>query len=204
MSEQEHRMVAAQPYRCSCGAAFQALSEFQCHHYSVAPSPSARQGEAADTSEGDVPAWLQIRAGSELDELVRLVRFAPGQATGFLHSEHDAAKLLWRWALKWFVVPSADTSGLAARLTEQIANFTQRNDGVKLSPNVLAFIDDAVLAALRSTPPAPPAPEIAQLVKQYESALESIAANSCCDRCREAALVAAAALASRPADEQEK
>lgn len=49
----------------------------------------------------DVPAWVQIQGGHELADLVRVIRFAPGQPTGFLHSEHDAEALLWRWALKW-------------------------------------------------------------------------------------------------------
>jgi hypothetical protein len=55
------------------------------------------------TKPKDVPALVQIRGGHELAELVRLVRFTPGQASGFLHSEYDAEQLLWRWALKWFV-----------------------------------------------------------------------------------------------------
>ena len=56
----------------------------------------------ANTDIDSVPAWLQTRAGSELDRLIHVVRLAPGQPTGFLHSNYDAAGLIWRWALKWF------------------------------------------------------------------------------------------------------
>jgi NMD protein affecting ribosome stability and mRNA decay len=38
---------------------------------------------------------------------------------------------------------------------------------------------------------------VAQAVREYETALKSIAANTCCDRCQEAALVAQAALRAR-------
>lgn len=68
-------------------------------HDEVHPVPA--EGVRATAPE-DVPAWLQIRAGHELAELVDVVRFAPGQPTGFLHSRFDAEQLLWRWALKWF------------------------------------------------------------------------------------------------------
>jgi hypothetical protein len=49
----------------------------------------------------DIPAWVQIQAGNELEELIRVIRFTPGQASGFLHSDFDANGLIWRWALKW-------------------------------------------------------------------------------------------------------
>ena len=63
----------------------------------------------------DVPAWVQIRAGSELSELIRLVRFAPGQPTGFFHSQHDAEGLVWRWLLKW----AKAAAGLSGTSTQE-------------------------------------------------------------------------------------
>lgn len=64
------------------------------------------EGERGNTAIDDVPAWIQIQGGSELSRLVEVVRVtlrAPNaESVKFLHSDFDAAGLLWRWALKWF------------------------------------------------------------------------------------------------------
>ena len=44
--------------------------------------------------------------------------------------------------------------------------------------------------------------DVQQTMKRYEEALHSIAANACCDRCHEAALVAKQALRSQRAVER--
>lgn len=47
--------------------------------------------------------WIQIQAGSELSELVRLIRLGNVvEGAGFLHSDYSAQQLLWRWFLKWY------------------------------------------------------------------------------------------------------
>jgi hypothetical protein len=46
----------------------------------------------------------------------------------------------------------------------------------------------------------PDGPEAADLIERLEEALRSIAANTCCDKCQEAALVARAALKGKKYD----
>jgi hypothetical protein len=58
----------------------------------------SRQQEAL-TPETVAP-WVQIRAGSELSELVRLIR-SKREPEAYFHSDYEASGLLWRWALKW-------------------------------------------------------------------------------------------------------
>jgi hypothetical protein len=53
---------------------------------------------------------------------------------------------------------------------------------------------------LGTTTGAQPEPRGSEALRVYETALRSIAANSCCDRCQEAALVAKAALAAATAE----
>lgn len=83
------------------------------------PSP-AGEGAHDTLKPEDVPSWLQIKAGSELSELVRVVRFSPGQQTAFLHSDYDAAGLLWRWALKHFRLPTPSLPPERAALVERL------------------------------------------------------------------------------------
>lgn len=65
----------------------------------VASNAVVTEGSALKPDE--VPAWVQTRAGSELDHLVSIIRFIPGESPTFFHSLYDARELLWKWALKW-------------------------------------------------------------------------------------------------------
>jgi len=42
-----------------------------------------------------------IQARAELNRLVELVRFTPGQSSGFMHSPFQSEEMLWKWAQKW-------------------------------------------------------------------------------------------------------
>jgi hypothetical protein len=51
-------------------------------------------------SPEDVPPFVQIQAGHELQHLIDLIRLAP-EPPDYFHSRYDAQMLIWRWALKW-------------------------------------------------------------------------------------------------------
>ena len=61
-----------------------------------------------------------------------------------------------------------------------------------MSDDLVKWLDD--LAAVEGEPTATVLKKAADRIQKLEAALRSIAANACCDSCREAALVARKAL----------
>ncbi len=114
--------------------------------------------------------------------LDRIAGWAEDDWQGLKYHANQRARFL-RGALREAPAGALDREGLAARLRQHA------HDLVNGGTNATFLRRDLNTAA--------------ELSERYESALRSIAGNSCCDRCREAALVAAAALRAAPRSEGE-
>lgn len=94
----------------NCGGTVLVLPLREWHRRALAasPEPDVRAEPTADDLAA-VPAWFQIRVGSELDHLIEVIRFQsdPKAPSGYLHSTTYANGLIWRWALKWFTPKGA-------------------------------------------------------------------------------------------------